>query len=260
MYDLIKDCIRVLHFYFLWWLQKWKENNSGTNDFGLPQPCSKQALITVLMAVSKLVLKTSRVEHSHLLQHQGGSPVEPAPLSCKEEPKTGLVSQMPTKEHPVKADNHFLDFICSCHYSPRCCWCFDGSYSAHSLLWAQVLCSKHSFSLKPVSPQPVQFRGILYHLQQFSQKFIQKVFTLCILFILNKRHLRDAKTHTCKCSKSNNSKQVSFLMEESLLDTASCQTRKRQCNCKGHQSQEKSWWFFYSIVQGEYYIFLHTPL
>lgn len=47
-------------------------------------------------------------------------------------------------------------------------------------------------------------------------------------FILNKRQLRDAKTGTCKCSKSKNSKQGSFLMEESLLDTASCQTRKKQ--------------------------------
>lgn len=35
MYDLIKNCIRVLHFYFLWWLQKWKDNNSSTNDLGM---------------------------------------------------------------------------------------------------------------------------------------------------------------------------------------------------------------------------------
>lgn len=76
------------------------------------------------------------------------------------------------------------------------------------------------------APSLHSFKGFFTNCSSFHRNSSRKWFTLCMLFILNKRCLRDTKTYSCKCSKSKNFEQVSFPMKESLLDTASCQTRR----------------------------------
>lgn len=109
------------------------------------------------------------------------------------------------------------------------------------------------------APSLHSFKGFFTNCSSFHRNSSRKWFTLCMLFILNKRCLRDTKTYSCKCSKSKNFEQVSFPMKESLLDTASCQTRRDNAIAKATRAERKVGGF-YSIVQGEYYIFLHTPL
>lgn len=161
----------------------------------------------------------------------------------------------------------FLDFLCSCHYSPACCWCFKLPLMAHIQLTAYYVARSSVASRASPWSQSVPSlysSGLSINCSSFHRNSSRKWFTLCILFTLNKRLLRDAKTYACKCSKSRNSEQVSFWMEESLLLPDSILPDKERDNAiaKAIGAEKKvafiQLWFLYNCTRRILQI-LHIP-
>lgn len=166
---------------------------------------------------------------------------------------------MPFKEHPMKAHNRFLWFSLLLSLQPSMLLVFkaatDGSYSAHSLLWGQVLCGKQSFSLKPVSPQPVQFRTLYQTAAVFTETHLESDLHFAYSLLWT-RDSSDMQKHT-PVNVQNLGILNKFLSEWRNPSSIQHLARqgKRQCNCKGHQSWEKGWWFLFNCIRR----ILHIP-